>query len=231
VFQNRRWDSDFKTVKKIINEGWLGEIVEAEFHFDRYHPAIGAKQHKEKPGAGAGNLKDLGPHLIDQALYLFGMPDAIFADVRITRPGSEVDDYFDLLLYYNKIRVRLKSSFLVREPAPAYIVHGDKGSFLKSRGDVQEEQLMAGAKPATINWGIEPESGQGVLHTEKDGKLIKEKIETLPGNYLDYYDALYKAIVDDAPVPVSAEDGINVMRLIEAAIKSNEEKQCIAQRK
>lgn len=126
VFQNRRWDSDFKTVKKIVAEGWLGDITEAEFHFDRYKEELSPKMHKEIPGPGAGVLNDLGPHLIDQALFLFGMPDAMFADIRITRPVSQVDDYFELLLYYKTMRVRLKAGYLVREPLPSFIVHGHK---------------------------------------------------------------------------------------------------------
>lgn len=135
VYQNRRWDSDFKTVKKIVQEGLLGDIVEAEFHFVRYKPTLSPKQHLEVPGRGAGLLKDLGPHLIDQALHLFGMPHAVFADIRITRQASQVDDYFELILYYDKLRVKLKASFLVREPVPSYILHGTNGSFLKSSNE------------------------------------------------------------------------------------------------
>jgi scyllo-inositol 2-dehydrogenase (NADP+) len=122
VYQNRRWDSDFQTVKKIVQEGLLGDIVEAEFHFERYKPTLSPKQHVETPGAGAGIIKDLGPHLIDQALHLFGMPDAVFADMRITREASQINDYFESILYYDKLRVKLKAGFLVREPVPSYII-------------------------------------------------------------------------------------------------------------
>ena len=221
VFQNRRWDSDFKTVKKVIQEGWLGEIVEAEFHFDRFKEELSPKPHKEIPGPGAGILNDLSPHLIDQAVHLFGMPQSVFADLRITRPGSKVDDYFEILLYYPTLRVRLKSSYQVREPLPAYIIYGRKGSFLKSRADVQEILLMINQKPNVTDWGTEPEKEQGLLHTEKDGKVIREKISTLQGNYYDYYDGIYQAIREDKPMHVTPLDGIRVMQVIHAAFESN----------
>jgi predicted dehydrogenase len=228
VFQNRRWDSDYKTVKKIVQEGWLGEIMEAEFHFDRFKDELSPKLHKEVPAPGAGLLNDLGPHLIDQALHLFGMPQAVFADLRITRPGSQVDDYFELLFYYPMLRVRLKAGYQVREPFPSYVIHGRKGSFLKSRGDVQEGELMKGSKPNTTDWGTEPKSEEGLLHTEKDGKIIREKIPTLQGNYYDYYVSIYQSIRNHAPVQVTAEEGIHVMQVIDACFKSNESQKVIS---
>jgi scyllo-inositol 2-dehydrogenase (NADP+) len=221
VFQNRRWDSDFKTVNKIIDDGLLGEIVEAEFHFDRYNPVLSPKQHKETANPGAGILKDLGPHLIDQALFLFGLPKAVFADIRITREGSLVDDYIDILLYYSDFRVRLKSSFFVRELNPSYVIHGKKGSFLKPRGDVQEDELKLGKKPNLDTWGTEPKSMEGTLHTENEGKIIYEKVSTLKGNYYDFFDGVYKSINNNVVEPVTAQDGVNVMQIIEAAIQSS----------
>lgn len=227
VYQNRRWDSDFKTVKKIIGEGWLGELTEAEIHFDRFKPQLSPKPHKEIQSAGAGLLKDLGPHVIDSALCLFGFPMAIFADIRITRPDSVVDDWFDLLLYYKKLRVRLKSGLFVRESLPGFIIHGSVGSFLKSRTDVQETDLLSGKIPNTADWGTEPESEKGLLHTEKNGIIIRENVPSLQGNYYDYYDEVYQALTEDKPMPVTAEDGINVMRIIEAAVQSCNEKKVI----
>lgn len=227
VFQNRRWDSDFKTVKKIIQEGWLGEIMEAEIHFDRFKDELSPKLHKETPAPGAGIVNDLSPHLTDQALHLFGMPEAVFADIRITRPGSQVDDYFEILLYYPALRVRLKSGYQVREPFPSYVIHGRKGSFHKSRADVQEVLLVDNRKPNLSDWGTEPISEQGLLHTEKDGQVIREKIPTLQGNYYDYYDGIYQSIRNGQPVQVSAQDGINVMRVIDAAFKSSRTQQVI----
>jgi scyllo-inositol 2-dehydrogenase (NADP+) len=221
VFQNRRWDSDFKTVQKVVKDGVLGDLVEAEFHFDRYNPLLSIKAHKETANSGAGILKDLGPHLIDQALHLFGFPKSVFADIRITRENSLVDDYMDLLLYYNDFRVRLKASFFVREANPAYVVHGKKGSFLKPRGDVQEDDLKLSKKPDVATWGTESEDLKGILHTEIDGKIIKEKIPTFQGNYYDFFDGVYKSIVANTIEPVTAEDGVKTMKIIEAAIESS----------
>jgi scyllo-inositol 2-dehydrogenase (NADP+) len=223
VYQNRRYDSDFKTVQKILQEGCVGDINEVEIHFDRFKPALSPKQHKEIPGPGAGILKDLGAHIIDQALCLFGMPQSVFADIRITRELSQVDDDINLLLYYPSFRVRLKAGYLVREALPAFILNGHKGSFLKSRADVQEACLIAGIKPNTTDWGTEPAEEKGLLHTEKGNKIIREKISSLQGNYYEYYDAAYKALTGQSAMPVTADDGINVMRIIEAAIKSSQE--------
>lgn len=220
VYQNRRYDSDYRTVKKIVDEKWLGEIVEAEFHFDRYKEELSPKVHKEVPGPGTGSLYDLGSHLIDQALQLFGEPEAIFADIAIMRPVSKVDDYFELLLYYPNKRVRLKSSYQVREALPGYILHGSKGSFIKAKTDVQETDLQAGKTPGTTDWGTEPEPEKGLLHTEKDGKIIKEHIPSLQGNYLDYYEGIYQSLRNDKPVPVTAADGMLVVRVIETAFES-----------
>lgn len=227
VFQNRRWDSDFKTVKKIIQEGWLGEIMEAEIHFDRYKQELSPKPHKEIPAPGAGILNDLSPHLIDQSLHLFGMPEAVFADLRITRHGSRVDDYFEILLYYPLLRVRLKAGYQVREPFPSYVIHGRTGSFLKSRGDVQEALLLREEKPDLAGWGTEPETEQGLLHTEKDGRIIRERVPTLQGNYYDYYEGIFQSIRHHQPVQVTAQDGIHVMRIIETCFTSSQERKAI----
>lgn len=228
VFQNRRWDSDFKTVRSIFDKDILGEIVEAEIHFDRYNPNLSPKTHKETANDGAGVLKDLGPHIIDQALVLFGFPEALFADVRKTRENSIVDDWFDILLYYQNARVRLKAGFFVREPLPSYILHGKKGSFLKSRGDIQEDELKLGKKPMVTDWGKEPEYKSGVLHTDIEGSEVRENIATIPGNYYGFFDALYHSIKKNHPEPVTSQDGINVMKIIEAALESHARQKIIS---
>lgn len=227
VYHNRRFDSDFKTVKYILDEGWLGNIVEAEMHYDRYVPELSYKTHKETPTPAVGCLYDLGSHLVDQALQLFGMPLAIFADITINRPGSKVDDYIDLKLFYPGFRVILKSSYYVREAMPGYQIHGTLGSFIKHKTDVQETDLQAHKKPGGNDWGIEPEEQKGLLHTLKDGKIIKEFVPSLRGNYGEYYDGIYNAIRNGAEVPVSGEDGKKVIQLLEAATKSNKEKKVI----
>jgi scyllo-inositol 2-dehydrogenase (NADP+) len=223
VYQNRRYDSDYRTIKKVLEEGWLGNMVEAEFHYDRFKEEISPKVHKETPGPGTGAVYDLGSHLIDQALQLFGMPQAVFADITIMRPVSQVDDYFELLMYYPSWRVRLKSSYQVREALPGYVLHGSKGSFIKPKTDVQETRLQAGAVPGGADWGREPDAERGLLHTEKNGKLVREHIPSLQGNYLDYYEGIYQSLRNNAPLPVTAEDGLKVVRIIEAAIESNRE--------
>jgi scyllo-inositol 2-dehydrogenase (NADP+) len=227
VFQNRRWDSDLKTVQQVIFDKVLGDIVEAEFHFDRYNPKLSPKQHKETANSGAGILKDLGPHLIDQAIYLFGFPTSAFGDVRTTREHSLVDDWIDIVLYYDSFRVRLKASFFVREAIPAYQVHGKKGSFLKPRGDVQEAVLKLGEKPNLDSWGKEPIELEGILHADIDGTVMHGKIPSLQGNYYTFFDGVYNSIINNTIEPVTAEDGLRVMQIIEAVIISNEQKRMI----
>jgi predicted dehydrogenase len=227
VFHNRRWDSDFKTVKKVIEKGWLGELIEVEFHFDRFKEELSPKLHKELPGEGTGVLYDLGSHLIDQALHLFGMPSSIFADIRITRPASLVDDCFDIFLYYDQLRLRLHSGYLVREPLPSYILHGSRGSFLKPRADIQEAELIKGTIPGSQGWGMEPDEQRGLLHTEINAEVIIELIPTETGNYMEFFEGIYQSIRNGAPLPVTAGEGMQVIKIIEAAVKSNEEKRLV----
>ena len=228
VYQNRRYDSDFKILKKVIREKWLGDILEAEMHFDRFKDELSPKIHKEIPGPGNGILYDLGSHLIDQALQLFGKPNQIFADIQILRPISRVDDYFELLLYYDKLRVRLKASLAIREALPGYILHGLKGSFIKQRTDVQETLLQAGIAPGKTDWGTEPPAEMGLLHTEKGGEIIREFVQSEQGNYDEYYEGIFQAIRNNKPLPVTAEEGLEVIKIIEAAYKSNSAKCVVA---
>jgi predicted dehydrogenase len=228
VFQNRRWDSDFKTMKSVVADALLGEVVEAEFHFDRYKEELSPKQHKETPGPGTGALYDLGSHLIDQALHLFGTPQAVFADIRILRPISKVDDYFEVLLYYPALRVRLHGSYLVREPLPSYILHGTKGSFIKWRADVQEEALQSGQVPGTPDWGIEPVTERGLLHAEINGELVRESLPTQQGNYLEFFEALFNAIRNGQPLPVTAQEAIDTIQVVERAFQSSKEQRVVS---
>lgn len=236
VYHNRRYDSDYRTVKKVLDEGLLGNIIDAEIHYDRYTPELSVKAHKETPTPGVGSLYDLGSHLIDQALQLFGMPLAVSADIASFRPGSQVTDYFDLKLFYPSQRVTLKSSYYVREALPGYIFHGTKGSFIKPKTDVQETDLQAGKTPGTDNWGIEPEREKGLLHTEKDarlndgvgqGMIVREYIPSLPGNYLDYYTGIFETIRNGKQLPVTATEAMEVISIIEAALESNSKRKVI----
>jgi scyllo-inositol 2-dehydrogenase (NADP+) len=227
-YQSRRFDSDYRTVKKIIEGGSLGKIVEAEIHYDRFTPALSPKVHKETPGPGRGLLYDLGSHLVDQVLQLFGDPAAIFADITIIRDHSLVDDYMELLLFYpDGLRVRVKSNYLVREPLPSYSINGHKGTFIKSRTDVQERHLLAGELPVGENWGVEPASEEGLLHTEMDGRIVRERIPTERGNYGDYFTGMYEAIRNGAPLPVTPEEATRIIRVIEKAYESVREKKIV----
>jgi predicted dehydrogenase len=224
VYQNRRWDSDFLTVKKVFESGQLGEIVEAEFHFDRFNGIKSPKMHKEVPGPGAGIIFDLGPHIIDQALYLFGNPTHVFADLRKTRPGTEVEDLFEILLYYPEMSVRLKAGYYFKVPVPAFQLHGKLGSFIKTRSDRQEADLDAGRKPQGDTWGQESPQDYGVMQV--DG-VNPERIPSEKGNFMAFYENVYQSLRGDALPAVSVQDGINSMRVIDAAMESSREKRVI----
>jgi predicted dehydrogenase len=220
VFQNRRWDSDFLTVQRIVGQEMLGRLVEYEAHYDRYRNFIQAGTWKEKEAAGAGILFNLGSHLIDQALTLFGMPQQLFADVRIQRTGGEVPDNFELILYYPGLKVTLKAGYLVREETPKYTLLGTDGSFVKYGLDVQEDALKAGEVPGTPGWGVAPESQWGLLNTEVNGLHVRGKVESLAGNYSAYYDNIAAAIQSAAPLAVTALQARQVIQIIELAQQS-----------
>lgn len=227
VFHNRRYVADFLTMKKILNEKLLGDIVEYEGHFDRYRPELRQSPWKEDTRPASGILYDLGSHLIDQAFYLFGFPETVTADIRIQRPNSAIDDYFDLRLDYGFMKVILKSCMLVREPGPRYMIHGMKGSFLKYEEDPQEAILKTGVLPNTPDWGKEPEENWGLLHTEIDGKIVRERYPSIPGNFGYYYQNLYKTLAHGAPLLEKPEHGFNTIRMIELAMQSSREKRTV----
>ena len=219
VFQNRRWDGDFITVKKVIEEGQLGRLVSFESHFDRFRNYI-QDSWKEDNRVGAGTLYNLGSHMIDQALQLFGMPDYVFADVRGQRSGSKVDDTFDIFMHYPDVKCLVRGSYLVKEAGPRYILHGTEGSFLKHGLDPQEDRLKAGDIPGSANWGEEESQFYGLLNTGISGKESRKRIPTLPGNYLAYYDNIADHLRKGERLLVSPEQGRDVIRIIEAAYRS-----------
>lgn len=194
VFQNRRYDSDFQTVRKVIESGILGEILSYEAHFDRYKPVLNAKAWKEAPEATTGILYDLGAHLVDQAISLFGKPDSFSGEVFIQRMNSEIDDAFNLQLNFGRVKANLRSSLLVKDQGPRYIVHGTLGSFTKYGMDVQEDHLVSGLYPVQPGFGVEPASGYGKIRTSLNGLEIEGKVETLPGNWALLFDQLAEAI-------------------------------------
>ncbi len=219
VFQNRRWDSDFLSVRKVLQEGVLGNIVEANLAFSRYDPELSPKVHKEQPNSGAGILKDLGPHVIDQAIVLFGMPEAVFADIGITREHSRVDDYFDILFVYGDKHVHVKGGYFYKHPLPEYTLFGKRGCFMKTRSDVQEAQLEKGMKPDDRAYGKEPKAAAGQLYAGDEAAV--QNVVSPRGNYANFYAGLHESIVFDQPEPVTAEDGLRVMQIIDAAVRSH----------
>jgi len=221
VFQNRRWDGDFLTVKKVVDNNFLGRLVSFESHFDRYRNFIQPDTWKEDASTGSGTLYNLGSHMLDQALQLFGKPLSVFADVRTMRTGGRVDDSFDVWMEYPDVKVLVRGSYLVREPGPRYILHGTEGSFLKWGIDPQEDALKAGKLPGTERWGLEPESDWGLLHTTIDGIDTRTKIETMAGNYTAYYDNIYQAIRHGKPLAVKAHEAAFVIKVIESALESS----------
>ena len=222
VYQNRRWDSDFKTIQKIIDAKLLGNLVEYEAHFDRFRNYVAPNTWKETTSPGTGILYDLGAHLIDQALVLFGLPEKVHAHLAVQREGAVITDNFQLTLYYPKLRVLLKAGMLAREPGIRYILSGDQGSFVKSGIDVQEEFLKAGKGPDEIaNWGEEPESIWGKINTSYNGFDWLGKIRSEKGSYSEFYSRLAKAIKQEAEVPVRPEEARNVIKIIELAIQSD----------
>ncbi|MDX9800537.1 MAG: oxidoreductase [Spirochaetia bacterium] len=222
VHQNRRWDSDFQTVKKVIENKLIGNIAEYEAHYDRFRNRIKENAWREVNQPGSGMVYDLGSHLIDQALSLFGLPESVTADIRTQRRGGPVDDAFEIILHYKGLKVTLKSGMLVREPLPRYIILGDKGSFVKYGTDVQEEALKMGKSPADDeNWGSEPESIWGVLNTEIEGLNFRGKIESIKGDYRKFYKNTADSVSGRESPVVSAQDGRNTIRIIELAFESS----------
>lgn len=219
VYHNRRYDSDFLTLTQIINEEAVGRIVEFQSSFERFRPQV-RDRWREQNLPGSGILYDLGPHLIDQALFHFGLPDEIYADISNQRRG-EVHDAFEIILYYDELKVTLKSSMLVNGNLPRFVLHGTKGSFIKYGLDVQEDALRAGQVPSDI-WGMEPEDQWGQLITD-----VSRKVESLPGDYRHFYEEVYEAIRHGKPMHITGEDGFKVMKVIEAALKSNQLKKRI----
>lgn len=227
VYQNRRWDGDFLTVQKILNEQLLGKVVEYEAHFDRFKNFVDPGKWKEQASSFPGLVYDLGAHMIDQALVLFGMPSSVTADLRTQRPGGEVNDYFNVKFNFPETVVTVKGGFLVREQGPRYIIHGTEGSFLKWGVDPQEQDLIDGFLPEGPDWGKENKENWGILNTQLNGLHYHGKIETLPGNYHGYFDNIYYAIRKGEPLDVPAEQGLNVIKVIEASLQSNEENRAV----
>ncbi|MDZ7853721.1 MAG: oxidoreductase [Halomonas sp.] len=220
VFHNRRWDSDFLTLKALLDDGALGRVVALESRFDRFRPRVTDRwRDHHKPGGGI--WYDLGPHLLDQAQQLFGMPKAILLELATSREGAEVDDDFLALLEYDGLRVSLQASSLVAEPTPRFRAHGTRGSFVKYGLDPQEDWLKAGQTPSP-GWGLDPSPGTLTLAEGEDGSeaLTSREARVVPGDYPAFYAGIARALIQGAPPPVTSESALDVMILLETGLDS-----------
>ncbi len=228
VYQNRRFDSDFLTLQKSISQGFLGKIHTYESHFDRYRPQV-RDRWRERDLPGSGLLYDLGSHLIDQALLLFGMPKTVHADLLKQRPQAKAIDYFHLVLGYESgLRAILRAGCLVRSPGPRFEVHGSKGTFVKHGMDPQEEQLKQGLTPISPGWGLEAPKQFAKVLFEGEGLQFSGTISSLAGCYENYYKEIAKAIRTGSKPPVTAEEARETTRIIEAAIESEHKGRVVA---
>ena len=225
-YQNRRFDSDFLTVKHLISEGYLGEITHFESRFERYSPEIKRASWKFENESG-GLLFDLGVHLADQAVQLFGKADAVFCRLFNHRNTGNSNDSFDISLVYNELDVRLFAGLLCREPAPRFIIHGTKGSFIKYGTDMQETRLRKGVMPGKSGFGDELRRDFGILNSTAFQKEFKGKYPSLPGNYQAFFDNVHNVLINSGKPLITPEEALYNIRLLEAAETSNKNMQLI----
>ncbi|MFC3801989.1 oxidoreductase [Cohnella sp. GCM10012308] len=228
VFHNRRWDGDFLTIRSLLGQGLLGRPIACELRWDGYDPVFVPGNWREGGGPGTGVFYDLGVHLLDQALCLFGMPEAIRGEVRALREGAAAPDSFEVELSYpDGLRVLLGSSRYAREPRPRYAMYGTAGSYVKYGTDPQEAALIGGASPGASDWGREPSAHWGRLNAHVGSLRVEGLVETLPGAYQDYYRNIYEHLTTGADLAVKAEQACDAIRLIELALRSSEERRTI----
>ncbi|MDA2940396.1 oxidoreductase [Enterobacter cloacae] len=217
VFHNRRWDSDFLTVKALLSEGKLGEITFFESHFDRFRPQV-RNRWREQAGPGSGIWYDLAPHLLDQTVNLFGLPVSMTVDLAQLRPGAQTTDYFHAVLSYPQRRIVLHGTMVAAAESARYILHGTRGSYVKFGLDPQEERLKNGERLPQEDWGYDMRDG---VVTKVEGEtLVEETLLTIPGNYPAYYAAVRDALNGTGENPVPASQAIQIMELIELGIES-----------
>ncbi len=218
VFHNRRWDADFLALKDLLDHGGLGAVVSFESHFDRFRPVV-RDRWREQAGPGAGVWYDLAPHLIDQALVLFGAPEAVFADIAIRRAGAGAADDFHSVLHYPRHRVVLAASMLRADSRLRFAVHGAEGSLISEGLDIQEDQLKAGASPRSEGFGRMARPGLLTL-----GEAAAQPLPPATGRYADYYAAIAKALSGAGPNPVPLDQAYDVMRIIALGELSSRER-------
>jgi len=229
VYQNRRYDGDFQAIRQIVADGTLGRIVRFETNYDRFRPDLKPGAWRERVGPGTGILFDIAPHLIDHALVLFGLPEAVTADIRMERSVAVVDDSFDVMLRYpGGMRAVLRSTMLAVTPRPRFVLHGTRGSFVKQTFDPQEINLRRGYIPEDGPWGGEPEEDWGVLTTVENDAVTKRSVPSATSDYRDYYANVRDAILGRAALAVTPEHALDVMRVLEMAQESSRTRCTIA---
>ena len=231
VYQNRRFDADYLTLKDLLASGELGRLVYLESHFDRFRPEVRDRWREQKV-PGAGLWVDLGSHLVDQAVQLFGTPDTLQLDTAALRDGAQVEDYFHAVLRYESgphapLRVVLHATTLAAHAAPRYIVHGTRGSYIKHGVDPQEDALRAGQRPPMAGWGADPQDGELVVPASDGGEPQRRVWPTRAGNYLEYYAAVRDAILGNGPNPVPPEQAVALMELLDIGQQSAAEGRAI----
>ncbi|MCC8188136.1 MAG: Gfo/Idh/MocA family oxidoreductase [Bacteroides sp.] len=232
VYQNRRWDADFLTIQQLLERKELGRLVEFESTFARYRNFIKPGTWKETGELGGGLTYNLGSHLIDQALVLFGMPESVYADIATMRTGGMVDDYFIIRL--NKpaqdpeVKITLKASYLMCEPEPRFVLHGTEGSYVKHGVDKQETALLEGQTPDQPHWGEETEDEWGILHkVTPEGEELRRSYPGIPGNYGGFYENIFEHLRQGKPLLTDARSVINGIRIIEVAFRSFREQRTV----
>jgi predicted dehydrogenase len=228
VYQNRRYDGDFEAIRQLVASGTLGRIVRFETTYDRYRPKLKLVAWRETQRPGSGILFDIAPHLIDHALVLFGLPEAVTADVRIERENALADDAFDITLHYGgHMRAVLRSSILAAALRPRFVLLGTQGSFVKQSFDPQENNLRHGNIPLDTPWGWEPEKDWGVLTVPSGDSFEQRRIPSANCDYRHYYANVRDNLLGRANIAVTTEWALNVMRVLELARESSQKRRTI----
>jgi len=227
VYQSKRLDNGFLTLQKILEDKMLGRVVEYEAHYDRYRNYIQEGSWKEDGDERTGVLFNLGSHIVDQTLVLFGIPKGVTAHLNVLRTGGRTTDNFDIRLHYDKFSAILRCSYLVREMGPQYIVHGTEGSFVKMATDPQEEMLKLHHLPNEPQWGEDKPEDWGTLNTTVNGLHFHGKIETIPGDLAGFYAKLHGTIREGKELFVKPEEALTVIRILEACLESNRLKKTV----
>lgn len=227
IYQNLRSNGDFRTIRQLIESGRFGRIALYEAHFDRYRLQLRPGAWRERPEAGSGVFFDLGVHLIDQAMTLFGPPLAITADIRIERDGAQVDDSFDVVLQYARMRALLRASMIAVAPDLRFVVRGEGGAFVKHGIDPQEAALKRGEVPRDDTWGREAREKWGVLYSPQIDSVSAETIPTLPGDYRLFYANVRDAILGTSAIEVTHRQMLDVMHALELAKESSGQKRTL----